>query len=73
MTGFVNANPDTGEVLQIKKAVERRDGRAVDGEWCVLLFIFKWLVLRSCVQSTRRIDGYRKTGASFKTALKYRS
>ena len=73
VTGFVNANPDTGEVLQTKKAVERRDGRAVDGEWCVLLFIFKWLVLRSCVQSTRRIDGYRKTGASFKTALKHRS
>ena len=70
VTGFVNAN---GEVLQARKVAERRDGRAVDGEWCVLLFIFKWLVLRSCVQSTRRVDGYRKTGASFKAALKYRS
>ena len=73
VTGFVNANPDAGEVLQTRKVAERRDGRAVDGEWWVLLFIFQGLVLKSCVQSTRRVDRYRKTSASFKTALKYHS
>jgi acid phosphatase len=73
VTGFMNANPDTGEVLQTRKVVERRDGRVADGEWCILLFIYQGLVLKSCVQSTRRVDGYRETGASFEKALKYRS
>jgi len=33
VTGYVNANPDKGEVLQTRKVVERRDGRVADGEW----------------------------------------
>lgn len=35
VTGFVNANPDTGEVPQTRKVVERRDGKSADGE-CLL-------------------------------------
>ena len=58
MTGFVNANPDMGEVLRTRSVVERRDGRVADGEWWVLLFIFQGVqvVLKSYIQSTRRVD-----------------
>jgi acid phosphatase len=32
VTGFVNANPDMGEVLQTRMVVERRDGRVAVGD-----------------------------------------